>query len=68
MNWTSSFLLKSDELVIGPHLLLVPVGTVVKPAEHEFAHRPNRIQEGLSQCSLQNRKSTLFSVGGRTGC
>ena len=40
-NCTSSFLVQSDKLAIVLHLLLAPVGTVVKPAEHEFAHRPS---------------------------
>ena len=39
MDWTSSFLVQSDKLAIGPHLLLAPVGTVVKPAEHEVVRR-----------------------------
>ena len=58
-NWTSSFLVHSDKLVIGPHLLLSPASTVVKPAEHEFAHHPNPIQ-GASQRSQHNRKSKLL--------
>ena len=62
MNLTSSFLLHSDKLAIGPHLLLAPA--VVKPAVHEFAHRPNPIQENASQCPKQNRKSELYSVCG----
>ena len=41
------------------HLLLAPVGTVVKPAEHEVAHRPSPSSEAVSRCSPQNRKSTL---------
>ena len=41
MHWTSSFLVQSDKLAIVPHLLLAPAGTVVKPAEHEFVHRPS---------------------------
>ena len=32
--------------MVGLHLLLSPVGTVVKPAYPLFAHRPNPIQEG----------------------
>ena len=32
MNLTLSFLSRSDKLVIGQHLLLSPVNTVVKPA------------------------------------
>ena len=39
MNWTSSFLFQSDELAIVLHLLLAPVGTVVKPAEHDVVRR-----------------------------
>ena len=46
MHLTPSFLLQSDKLVIGQHLLLSPASTVVKPAEHEFAHHPHPIQEG----------------------
>ena len=41
LTLTLSFLLHSDKLVIGPHLLLSPASTVVKPAEHEFAHHPH---------------------------
>ena len=32
MNWILSFLGKSDQLVIGQHLLLSPASAVVKPA------------------------------------
>ena len=39
MNWTSSFLVHSDTLAIVLHLLLAPVGTVVKPAEHQVVRR-----------------------------
>ena len=46
MNWTSSFLVQSDKLAIVLHLLLAPVGTAVKPAEHEVAHRPSPIPGG----------------------
>ena len=54
MNLTPIFLLQSDDkLVIGPHLLLSPASTAVKPEEHDFAHHPNPIQEGVSQCSQQ---------------
>ena len=67
MNWTSSFLVQSDKLVIVLHLLLAPVYTVVKPAEREFAHRPSPSREVVSRCSQQNRRSTLYSVSGRTG-
>ena len=58
MNWTLSFLRKSDQLVVGLHLLLSPVSTVVKPAYSVFAHHPSPIQEGESQCSPLNLKST----------
>ena len=49
MNLTSSSLLQSDKLVIGRHLLLSPESTVVKPVYPLFAHRPNPIQEGVTQ-------------------
>ena len=65
MNWTSSFLLQSDKLVIVPHLLLAPVGTVVKPAEHEPGHRLSPSLEEVSRCSLQNRRSKPCTVDGR---
>ena len=67
MNWTSSFLVQSDRLAIVLHLLLGRVFAVVKPAEHEFAHRPRQSPEAVSRCSKQNRRSTLCSVGGRPG-
>ena len=66
-TWTSSFLVQSDQLAIVPHLLLAPLGTVVKPAQHEFACRPSPSPEAVSRCSQQNRRSTLCSVGGSTG-
>ena len=66
MNWTSSFLVQSDKLVIVLHLLLAPLYTVVKPAEREFAHRRSPSLEVVSRCSQQNRRSTLYSVSGRT--
>ena len=49
MNWTSSFLVQSDKLVIVLHLLLAPVGRVVMPGEHEVVrHRsPTPV---LSRC------------------
>ena len=50
----TEFSLKGDKLVIGQHLLLSPVKTVVKPAGSVFAHRPNPIQEEESRCSEQN--------------
>ena len=49
MNWTSSFLVQSDKLAIVLHLLLAPVGTVVKPAEHEVV-RPQSPNPGASRC------------------
>ena len=39
MNWTSSF------LAIVLHLLLAPVGTVVKPAEHEVVRPRERCRD-----------------------
>ena len=66
MNWTSSFLVQSDKLAIVPHLLLAPVGTVVKPQEHEVAHRLRPILGAVSRCFPLNRWSTLLSIGGRT--
>ena len=61
MNWTSSFLLQSDNLAIVPHLPLPPVRTVGKSADHECG------PEEVSRCSPQNRRSKLCSVDGRTG-
>ena len=66
MNWTSSFLVQSDNLAIVLHLLLAPVATVVKPAEHEVAHGLSPSPGAVSRCFPQNRRSTLCSVGGRT--
>ena len=63
VNWTSSFPAQSDKLVIIPHLLLAPVGTVVRPAEHEFAHRPSPSPEAVSRCSQQNRRTIGGSFG-----
>ena len=60
-NLTMSVLWQSDKLVFGPHLLLSPASTVVKPAEHEFAHHPNPIQEGGSQCSLSRIVSRSYT-------
>ena len=62
MNWTSSFLFQNDILAIVLHLLLVPVGTVVKPVEHEVAHRPSPILVVVSRCFPLNRKSTLLDT------
>ena len=63
MILTQSFPCRSDKLMVGLHLLLFPVGTVVKPADLLFAHRPHPIQEGESQL---NHESTSYSVCGRT--
>ena len=41
MNWTSSFLSKSDKLAMVPHLPVAPGGAVGKPAEHESGHGPS---------------------------
>ena len=46
MNWTLSFLGKSDKLVVGQHLLLSLVCTAVKLPYSVSDHRPNLIQEG----------------------
>ena len=47
MNWTLSFLWKSDKLVVGQHLLVSPPNAAVKPAYSVSGHRPNpTIQEG----------------------
>ena len=59
MNWTSSFPVQSDKLAIVLHLLLTPVSTVVKPTEHEVAHRPSPIPGAVSRCFPLNRGSTL---------
>ena len=66
MNWTSSFLVQSDKLAIVLHLLLARAGTMVKPAEHKVAHRPNPIPGAVSRCFPLNHRSTLLSIGGRT--
>ena len=58
MNWTSSFLVQSDKLAIVLHLLLAPVSTVVKVAEHEVARRLGPSPGAVSRCSQQNRRST----------
>ena len=59
VNWTSSFLIKSDKRAIVLHLLLAPVGTVVKPAEHEVAHRLSPIPGAASRCFPLIRRLTL---------
>ena len=50
MNWTSSFLVQSDKLAIALHLLFAPVGTVVKPDEHEVVRRLSPIPGAVSRC------------------
>ena len=61
MNLTPIFLIQSDDkLVIGPHLPFSPASTAVKPEEHDFAHHPNPIQEGVSQCSKQKSSVEVF--------
>ena len=47
MNWTSSFLVQNNKLATVLHLLLAPVGTVVKPAER-------RCRDAL--CSIVGRR------------
>ena len=44
MNWTSSLIVQRGELAIVVHLVLAPVGTVVKPGDHEVPHRPSPLQ------------------------
>ena len=46
MNWTTSFLVQSVKLATVLHLLLAPVGTVVKPTEHEVVRRLSQIPGG----------------------
>ena len=58
MNWTSRVLVQSDKLAIVQHLRLAPVGTVVKLAEHEAAHRPSD-SGAVSRCFPLSRRSTL---------
>ena len=59
MNWTSSFVIQSDKLAIVQHLLLAPVGTVAKQAEHKVAHCLWPIPEAVSRCFPLNCTSTL---------
>ena len=68
MNWTPSFLVQSDKLAIVEQLLLAPVRTVVKPAEHVVARRLSQSPEAVSRRFPLNRRSTPCAVGGRTGC
>ena len=58
MNWTSSFLFQSDMLAIVLHLLLAPVGTVVKPAEHGVVRRLSPFP-GASRCFPLSHRLTL---------
>ena len=52
--WTSSFLVQSDKLAIVLHLLLAPVGTVVKPAEHEVVRRQKSDSGGVAVLSAES--------------
>ena len=45
MSLKQSFLCRSEKIVVGLHLRLSPVGTVVEPAYPLFLHRPNPILE-----------------------
>ena len=68
MNLTSSFLSQSDKLAIGPHVLLAPVGTVVKPAEHGFPHHPNPIQEGsVAMLSAESKVEAFLGLWKKNG-
>ena len=62
---TSSFLVQSDKLVILLHLLLAPVGTVVKPADHEVVrHRsPSPV---VSRCLPPSHGLKVETTGCRT--
>ena len=62
VRWTGPL----SSLGMSEKLLLSPVSTAVKPAYSVFEHRPLPIQEGDSQCSQLNHKSTSCSVCGRT--
>ena len=50
---------KSAKLVIGRHLLLVPVETAVKPANSVFAHHPKTDSRGGLQCCQLYHMSML---------
>ena len=54
MNWTSSFLVQSDKLVIVLHLFFPPVGTVVKPAEHEVCSSSKSDSQGVVMLSAES--------------
>ena len=64
MNWTSSFLVQSDELAIVLHLL-APVGTVVMPAEHEVVRRQSPTP-GASRYFPLSHRLMQWSTSGRT--
>ena len=49
MNWTSSFLVQSDKPAVVLHLLLAPVDTAAKPADHEVV-RHQSPTPGASRC------------------
>ena len=51
--------MQSDKLVIVPHFLLAPVGTVVKSTEHEFAHRPSPSPEAVSRIKMCVRQQSV---------
>ena len=61
MNWTSSFLVQSDKLAIVLHLLLAPVGTVWKPAGHEFVRQSPT--PGTSRCFPLSHRLMLLVEG-----
>ena len=54
LDWTSSFLVQSDKLTIVLHLLLAPIGTVVRPAEHIVVRRLSPIpgRRGAFRCVI----------------
>ena len=62
MNWTSSFLVQSDKLVIVLHLLLAPVSTVVKPAEFEVVRHQGPLPVA-SRCFPLSHRLKLLSTG-----
>ena len=63
MNWTSSLLIQSDTRAIVPHLLLSPLSTVVKPAEHEFVRRPRLVAHQTFDVILSFGNLIVFSAG-----
>ena len=65
MNWTSSFLVQGDKLVIVLHLLLAPVCTVVQPAEHEFVRHRSPLPVA-SRCFALSLGLTIEMTGCRT--